>query len=89
MQEFETRAMDLVMRFYGAVNAPGENESESNSGVEANDSDESDSGNDPNATNDSNPVGIANTSPEVIDEALLVSLRLTLEESTNRSYRFA
>ena len=75
--------MNLEMRFYGAVNAPGENESESNSGVEANNSDESDSGNEANATNDSNPVGIANTSPEVIDEAALVSLRLTLEEITN------
>ena len=75
--------MNLETKFYGAVNAPGENESESNSGVEANNSDESDCENEANATNDSNPVGIANTSPEVIDEAGLVSLKLTLEESTN------
>ena len=83
VREFETRAMNLETKFYGTVIAPGENESESNSGVEANNSDENDNGNEANATNDSNPVGIANTSPEVIDEAGLVSLRLTLEESTN------
>ena len=83
VREFETKAMNLEMRFHGAVNAPGENESESNSGVEANNCDESDSENEANATNDSNPVGTANTSPEVIDEARHVSLRLTLEESTN------
>ena len=83
VREFETRAMNLEMRFVGAVNAPGENESESNSGVEDNNSDENDTGNEANATNDSNSVGIANTSPEVIDEAGFVSLRLTLEESTN------
>ena len=83
VREFETRAMNLETKFYGAVNASGENESESNSGVEANNSDESESENEANATNDSNPVGIANTSPEVIDEAGLVSLRLPLEESTN------
>ena len=83
VREFETRAMNLETRFYGAGNAPGENESESNSGVEANNNDESDNGNEANATNDSNPFGIANTSPEVIDEAGLVSMRLTLEESTN------
>ena len=48
VREFETRAMNLEMRFYGAVNALGENESESNSGVEANNSDENDSGNEAN-----------------------------------------
>ena len=66
---FETKAMNLETIFYGAVNISGENESESNSGVEANDSDESDSGNEANATNDSSSVGAANTSLEVIDEA--------------------
>ena len=79
VREFETSAMNVETKFYGAVNAPGENESESNSGVEANSSDESDSENEANATNGNNPVGTANT----IDEAGLVSLRLTLEESTN------
>ena len=48
VREFETRTMNLEMRFYGAVNALGENESESNSGVEANNSDENDSGNEAN-----------------------------------------
>ena len=62
---FETRAMNLETKFYGAVNALGENESESNSNV------------------DSNPFGVTNTSPEVIDKAGPVSLRLTLDESTN------
>ena len=57
VREFETRAMNLETKFYGAVNAFGESESESNSGVEANNSDESDSENKANATNDSNPVG--------------------------------
>ena len=62
VREFETRAMNLELRFYGAMNALGENESESNSGVEANNSDESDSGDEANATNDSNPVGICTKS---------------------------
>ena len=81
--EFETKAMNLETDFYGAANTSGENESESNSGVEANDSDESDNGDETNAINDSSPVGTANTSLEAIDEAGSVSLRLTLEESTN------
>ena len=83
VREFETKAMNLETNFHGAVNTSGENENESNSGVEANNSDESDSENEANATNGSNSVGIANTSPEVIDKAGPVSLRLTLEESTN------
>ena len=65
------------------MNASGENENKSNSGIESNNSGDSDSESEANATNDNNPVGIANTSLGVINEAGPVSLRLTLEESTN------